>query len=103
MRQRELELDLKQQARYSHWRTSVFSSSWLLYAGYYLCRRDVKILQMLPGADPRVGEVANLLCVFALSYSIGQFFAGILADMKGSRITALIGGLTSAVSPAAMV
>jgi sugar phosphate permease len=96
-------VDRKQQARYSHWRTSVFSSSWLLYAGYYLCRKDVKILQMLPGADPSLGEVANLLFVFGLAYTIGQFFAGILADMKGSRITALIGGLISAVSTAAMV
>jgi len=103
MRQRELELDLKQQARYSHWRNSVFSSSWLLYAGYYLCRKDVKILQMLPGADPSLGEVANLLFAFGLAYTIGQFLAGTLADIKGARITALIGGLVSAASTAAMV
>jgi sugar phosphate permease len=98
-----LELDLRQQTRYSHWRNSAFSSSWLLYAGYYLCRKDVKILQMLPGADPSLGEVANLLFAFGLAYTIGQFLAGALADIKGARITALIGGLISAVSTGAMV
>jgi sugar phosphate permease len=96
-------LDLTQKARYNHWRNSAFSSSWLLYAGYYLCREDVKVLQMLPGEKPELGAIANLLFAFGLAYTVGHMIAGTLADKKGARITALIGGLLSAASTAAMI
>jgi sugar phosphate permease len=74
-----------------------------LYAGYYLCRKDVKVLQMLTGSNPNLGEVANLLFAFGLAYTIGHIIAGTFADTRGARITALIGGLISAASTAAMV
>jgi sugar phosphate permease len=96
-------LDQQQQAQYHHWRTSAFSACWLLYAGFYLCRSNVRVLQMLPGVTQNLGQVANLLFVFGLSYTIGQMLAGTLADKKGARITALIGGLISAISMAMMV
>lgn len=93
----------QQQIRYSRWRSRTFSSSWLLYAGYYLCRKDVKILQKLQGANSNLGEVANLLVAFSLAYTLGHIVAGTLADKKGARKTALIGGLISASSTAAMI
>lgn len=92
-----------QRNRYGHWRNSAFTSSWLLYAGYYLCRKDVRHLQMLPGANPSLGEVANLLFVFGLTYTLGHIIAGTVADRRGARMPALIGGLLSAVSTAGMV
>lgn len=58
---------------------------------------------MLPGSTHNLGDVANLLFVFGLAYTIGQMIAGTLADKKGARITALVGGLISAASTAAMV
>ena len=96
-------MDRQQQTRYSHWRSSAFSSSWLLYAGYYLCRKDVNVLKMLPGGNPDLGGVANLLFAFGLAYTIGHVIAGTLADKKGARVTALAGGLISAASTSAMV
>jgi sugar phosphate permease len=96
-------LNRQQQSRYGHWRSNAFTSSWLLYAGYYLCRKDVKVLQMLPDSTPGLGEVANLLFAFGLAYTIGHIIAGTVADKKGARITALTGGLISAASTSAMV
>lgn len=93
----------QQRARYGHWRGNAFSSSWLLYAGYYLCRKDVKILQQLPGTNTDLGSIANLLVAFGLAYTIGHIIAGTLADTKGARRTALIGGLISSSSTVAMV
>jgi sugar phosphate permease len=58
---------------------------------------------MLPDAQSGLGEVANLLFAFGLAYTIGQLIAGTMADAKGPRITALIGGLISAASTAAMI
>jgi sugar phosphate permease len=74
-----------------------------LYAGYYLCRKDVKILQKITGANSSLGEVANLLVAFGLAYTIGHVIAGTLADTKGARKTALIGGLISAFTTALMI
>ena len=58
---------------------------------------------MLPGATHNLGEVADLLFIFGLAYTIGHMIAGTLADEKGPRITALVGGLLSAASTSAMV
>ncbi len=59
-------------------------------------------LALLP-VSPRLSEVANLLFAFGLAYTIGHLIAGTLADAKGPRITALIGGLISAASTSGMV
>lgn len=93
----------QQRISYGRWRSRTFSSSWLLYAGYYLCRKDVKILQKLQGGSSSLGEIANLLVAFSLAYTVGHIIAGTLADTKGARRTALIGGLISAFSTAVMV
>jgi sugar phosphate permease len=96
-------VDKKQQSQYHRWRNCIFLSTWLLYAGFYLCRSDVKVLQMLPGATHDLSEVANLLFVFGLAYTVGQMLAGTIADRGCARITALTGGLLSAASTAIMV
>ncbi|WP_260703564.1 MFS transporter [Edaphobacter flagellatus] len=92
-----------QGTKYGRLRSRVFGSSWLLYAGYYLCRKDVRLLQRLQGTGTSLIEVANLLVAFSLAYTVGHIIAGTLADIKGPRRTALIGGLVSACSTAAMI
>lgn len=92
-----------QSARYGRWRSAAFSSSWLLYAGYYLCRENLRTVRSLPGAPVDQGNLTGLLFNFALAYVIGHLVSGSLADLRGARKVALTGGLISAASTAAML
>jgi sugar phosphate permease len=94
-------------ARYGHWRSAAFTSSWLLYAGYYLCRENMRTVRTLPGAPPAQDDLTRLLFNFALAYVVGHLVSGTLADLPrfwaGPRKTALAGGLVSAIATAAML
>jgi sugar phosphate permease len=87
---------------YAHWRSTAFTSSWLMYAGYYLCRENLRTAFDLRGAPFRHDSLTTLLSTFALAYVIGHLFAGTLADLRGPRHIALIGGLVSSTCTAAM-
>jgi sugar phosphate permease len=88
-------------------RSTAFTSSWLLYAGYYLCRENMRSVRTLPGAPPAQDDLTGLLFNFALAYILGHFISGTLSDLPrfqvGARRTALIGGLISAAATAAML
>jgi sugar phosphate permease len=88
---------------YRRWRSAAFSSSWLLYAGYYLCRENLRSVRTLPGAPAEQSDLTGLLFNFALAYVLGHLVAGTLADRRGARRVALAGGLVSAASTAAML
>ena len=90
-----------QAARYVHWRSAVFSSSWLLYAGYYLCRENLRSVRTLPGAPPAQDDLTGLLFNFALAYVLGHLVSGTLSDLRSARKVALTGGLISAAATAA--
>lgn len=90
-------------ARYSHLRSAAFNASWLLYAGYYLCRENLRTVRSLPGAPPAQSDLAGLLFNFALAYVVGHLVAGTLADLRGARKVALTGGLISAAVTGAML
>lgn len=92
-----------QSARYSHWRSAAFSSSWLLYAGCYLCRENLRTVRTLPGAPPAQDDLTGLLFNFALAYVVGHIVSGTLADLKSARKVALAGGMLSALATAAML
>ncbi len=88
---------------YKHWRGAAFNSSWLLYAGYYLCRENLSTVLSLPSAPAGQDSLTKLLFTFALAYVIGHIFAGTIADLRGPRHVAMIGGLVSAVATILMV
>jgi sugar phosphate permease len=67
-------------------RTQVFLSAWVLYAGYYICRKDIN-----PNSAPGISQLAFSLICFGAAYAISQFVGGILADTYGARRTALTG------------
>ena len=90
-------------AQYGRWRTAVFSSSWLLYAGYYLCRENLRTVRTLPGAPPAQDNLTGLLFNFALAYVLGHIVSGTLSDRRSARKVALTGGLISAAVTAAML
>jgi sugar phosphate permease len=72
--------------RVVRWRGQVFLAAWTLYAGYYICRKDVAST-----TGSGVSEIALTLACFAATYAIGQFVGGELADRFGARRTALAG------------
>ncbi|WP_263356852.1 MFS transporter [Acidicapsa ligni] len=94
---------LENSKSYNRWRSAAFSSSWLLYAGYYLCRENLRSVRSLPGSLSAQGDLPGLLFNFALAYVVGHLVAGTVADRYGARRVALVGGLISAASTAAMI
>jgi sugar phosphate permease len=67
-------------------RSQVFLSAWVLYAGYYICRKDIS-----PGAGSGISSLALSLIAFGAAYTFSQFAGGILADRFSARRTALAG------------
>jgi sugar phosphate permease len=72
------------------WANRVFLGSWTLYAGYYICRRDLG----LPSASGSSHLALELIC-FGITYAVGNFVAGALADLRSAKRTALAGALIS--------
>ncbi len=68
------------------WRGRIFLSAWVLYAGYYICRKDVGTT-----ADGAISHLAATLACFGAAYALGQLVGGTLADRYGPRRTALAG------------
>jgi sugar phosphate permease len=71
-------------------RRQVFLSAWVLYAGYYICRKDIS-----PTTGPGISHLAASLICFGAAYTIAQFVGGTLADSIGARRTALAGAAIS--------
>jgi sugar phosphate permease len=67
-------------------RSQVFLSAWVLYAGYYICRKDIS-----PTTGPGISHLALSLICFGAAYTIAQFAGGMLADTVGARRTGLAG------------
>lgn len=67
-------------------RSQVFVSAWVLYAGYYICRKDIS-----PNTGAGISHLAFSLICFGIAYAISQFAGGLLADSIGARRTALAG------------
>ncbi len=77
-------------SRVAAWRNQIFIAAWTLYAGYYVCRKDI-------GTSIGNGSshLALELACFGITYAIGQFVGGALADDLSARYTALAGALIS--------
>ena len=74
----------------ANWRGQIFTAAWFLYAGYYICRKDIA-----PGSGASASHLAVSLACFGATYAIGQVAGGILADRVGARRTALTGAAIS--------
>jgi sugar phosphate permease len=64
-----------------------FAVTWITYAGFYLCRKNLSIvLPLLVGvAGLRSIQLANIVFGYSLFYAIGQFGFGFLSDRIGSK------------------
>lgn len=92
-----------EQAAYSRWRSAAFTSSWLLYAGYYLCRENLRSVRTLPGSPSAQNDLTGLIFNFSLAYVLGHIVSGSFSDLRSARRVALVGGLISAVSTVAIL
>ena len=65
----------------------VFFLTWIAYAGFYLCRKNLSIV--LPAVQGRSGlgtlQLANIVFGYTLLYVLGQFGCGLLSDRIGAK------------------
>jgi sugar phosphate permease len=70
----------------AQWKGRVFLAAWTLYAGYYICRKDMGVAK-----GEAISSLAVSLACFGAMYAVGQLVGGTLADRIGARRTALAG------------
>jgi sugar phosphate permease len=70
------------------WRYRVFALTWLTYAGFYLCRKNISV--EIPLLQRQMGystdQLAHMVFAFSLLYATGNFVFGILSDRFGARV-----------------
>ena len=90
------QLDQSQRA----WRWRIFAITWLAYAGFYLCRKNLSVMMPLIAArlDYSTMQLAHIVFGYSLLYALGQFGCGVLADKFGSRVVVTVGLLVAVLS-----
>jgi sugar phosphate permease len=78
---------------YRFWRYRIFAVTWLAYAGFYLCRKNISIAMPLLSQDQGFTKdnFATVLFFYGLFYALGQFYNGFLSDKFGPRLIVGIG------------
>jgi sugar phosphate permease len=78
---------------YRFWRYRIFAVTWLAYAGFYLCRKNISIAMPLLSQDQGFTKenFAMVLFFYGLFYAFGQFYNGFLSDKFGPRLIVGIG------------
>ena len=79
--------DLPTLAQLRRWRFRIFAITWLAYAGFYLCRRNLGVLMPLlqEHLDVSKLQLAHVVFGYSLSYALGQLFGGALSDRFSPR------------------
>ncbi len=83
------------QISYAVARPRIFIAAWILYAGYYACRKD---LGRSASTHAPISHLALALVWFGVAYAVGQVAGGTLADKYGARPAAIAGAAISIVS-----
>ena len=77
----------KVDSMYSHWRMRIFYSCFIGYTIFYLCKKNIAVA--LPGLSEEFGytntELGLLGSSLYLTYGIGKFVNGVLADGSDVR------------------
>ena len=68
-------------------RLRIFTITWLVYAAFYFCRKNLSIV--LPALHSEAGlsdlALANIVFAYSLLYALGQFGCGVLSDRFGPK------------------
>jgi len=69
------------------WRARIFGVTWLLYAGFYLCRKNYAVAQPVIMKEFGWTEagVGVIITAYLTVYAIGQFLNGVLGDRFSAR------------------
>ena len=81
-----------------------FGITWITYAGFYFCRKNLSIALPLLAGVSGMGSVrlANIVFGYSLLYAVGQFGFGFLSDRIGPRRVVGAGLLTIIAANLAM-
>jgi len=97
---------LAKDPRYERWRWTVFSVTWLTYAGFYLTRKGLSVAKigMLKDSSLHIDKAAlgAIDAAYLIAYAIGQFVWGISGDKCGARKVVMWGMLASIAAGFAM-
>ena len=65
----------------------IFGITWITYAGFYLCRKNLSVvLPLLPNVSGLHSiDLANIVFGYSLLYAVGQFVWGPLSDRIGAK------------------
>lgn len=92
--------------KYERWRRTVFATTWLAYAGFYLTRKSFAVAKIGMLKDPAIhidkGMLGAIDAALLIAYAIGQFAFGIMGDRFGCRKIVMIGLLVSIAAGFAM-
>ena len=82
-----------------NWRIRIFSSVWITYFSYYLCRYNMPMAKgyLCETFSWEVTEMGIVFSALTVMYAIGQFVNGQLTDRFGGRLMASLGILGSVV------
>lgn len=82
-----IEDENKVKSMYSHWRLRIFYACFIGYTVFYLCKKNIAVA--LPGLSQEYGysntELGLLGSSLYLTYGIGKFVNGVLADRSDVR------------------
>ena len=79
------------------WQRRIFSTVWITYFAYYLCRYNMPIAKtrLCETFSWDAAQFGQILSALLLMYAVGQFVNGQLADRFGARMIASLGVLGS--------
>ena len=74
----------------------IFAATWLAYAGYYLTRKNLPVVQpaLMSELSWTTVQLGIVVTTFQLTYAVGQLAAGALGDRIGAR-RLLLAGMTA--------
>ncbi len=83
--------------KFKYWRRIIFTSLWITYATFYLCRVNFSVA--IPGIMDEFGYTRTILGGIATAlfgaYAVGQFVNGQLGDKFGGRLLITVGLIAS--------
>jgi sugar phosphate permease len=79
------------------WHVRIFSTIWITYFAYYLCRLDMTVASTTVSREYgwSTEDFGKVLSAFTLFYATGQFVNGQLGDRFGARVVTFMGAVGS--------